>query len=123
MVLTIGAGAAGTFAYAFYRGPDSAVAIDTLYGVLGMLLQLSMLDLAAKACPRRAEGTFFALLMSVYNGSTQLSTNAGGRLYDALGFTPLVLISTVMTALAWLLIPLVNIERIEAAARREADPL
>ena len=123
IVLTIGIGAAGTLAYAFYRGPRSAVVIDTLYGVVGMLVQLTMLDLAAKACPKRAEGTFFALLMSVFNGSTQLSTNVGGRLYDALGFTPLVLISTVMTALAWLLIPLVNIERIEAAARREADPL
>jgi hypothetical protein len=61
--------------------------------------------------------------MSIFNGSTQLSTNAGGRLYDALGFTPLVLISTAMTALAWLLVPLVKIDRIEAAARREGDPL
>jgi predicted MFS family arabinose efflux permease len=61
--------------------------------------------------------------MSVFNGSTQLSTNVGGRLYDALGFGPLVLISTVMTAFAWLLVPLVKIERIEAAARRDPDPL
>ena len=117
IVLTIGIGAAGTLAYAFYRDSSSAMVIDTLYGVAGMLLQLSLLDLAAKACPKRAEGTFFALLMSVFNGSTQLSTNVGGRLYDALGFTPLVFISAVVTALAWLLIPLVNIERIEAAAR------
>ena len=97
--------------------------VDTVYGVLAMLLQLSQLDLSAKACPRRAEGTFFALLMSISNGSSQLSTNVGGRLYDTLGFAPLVLISTAMTALAWLLMPLVNIERIEAAARREDDPL
>jgi MFS family permease len=123
IVFTIGIGAAGTLAYALYRDPGSAVVIDTLYGVVGMLLQLSLLDLAAKACPRHAEGTFFALLMSVFNGSTQLSTNVGGRLYDALGFTPLVIISALMTALAWLLIPLVNIERIEAAARQAADPL
>ena len=123
LVFAIGGGIVGTLAYVGYRGPASAVAIDTVYGVLGMLLQLSLLDLAAKACPRRAEGTFFALLMSVYNGSTQLSTNLGGRLYDALGFTPLVLISAVMTALAWLLVPLVKIERIEAAARRAGEPL
>ena len=122
LVSTIGGGALGTLAYVFYRGPASALAIDALYGVLGMLLQLSLLDLAAKACPKRAEGTFFALLMSVYNGSTQLSTNAGGRLYDALGFTPLVLISTVTTALVWLLVPLVRIERIERAARQADSP-
>ncbi|HMH52753.1 MAG TPA: MFS transporter [Candidatus Acidoferrum sp.] len=123
IVFTIGLSAAGTLAYVFYRGPVSAVVIDALYGVVGILIQLSLLDLAAKACPKRAEGTFFALLMSVYNGSTQLSTNVGGRLYDGLGFTPLVLISTVLTALAWLLVPLVKIERIEAAARADADAL
>jgi predicted MFS family arabinose efflux permease len=81
-------------------------------------VQLSILDLAAKACPRKAEGTFFALFASVLNGSTQLSTNVGGRLYDSLGFAPLVLISSAFTALVWLLVPLVKIDRIEAAARR-----
>jgi MFS family permease len=120
---TIGGGAMGTLAYLVYRGPISGTVVDALYGVLGMILQLSMLDLAAKSCPKRAEGTFFALLMSVYNGSTQLSTNVGGRLYDALGFMPLVLISTAMTALAWLLVPLVKIDRIEATARQDRDPL
>jgi MFS family permease len=122
LVLTIGGGVLGNAAYVFYRSPGSALPIDAVYGVLGMLLQLSLLDLAAKACPKRAEGTFFALLMSVYNSSTQLSTNTGGRLYDALGFTPLVLISAVTTAFVWLLLPLVNVERIERAARREDSP-
>ncbi|MGH6689290.1 MAG: MFS transporter [Gammaproteobacteria bacterium] len=122
IVFTIAGGAAGTFAYLFYRGPVSAPLIDAIYGVVGMTLLLSLLDLAAKACPKRAEGTFFALLMSVNNGSLQLSTNAGGRLYDALGFTPLVLISTALTALAILLVPLVKIGRIEAAAQQDQDP-
>jgi MFS family permease len=123
ILFTIGGGTVGTFTYLFYSGPAPATVIDVLYGVLAMILQLSLLDLAAKACPKRAEGTFFALLMSIHNGSVQLSTNAGGRLYDALGFTALVLISTAMTALAWLLVPLVKIDRIEAAARRDQDPL
>lgn len=114
---TLAGGAAGTFAYAGYRDPASAVVIDTVYGVLGMLLHLSVMDLAARSCPRRAEGTFFALLMSVSNASTQLSTNAGGRLYDALGFTPLVLISGALTTLAWLLAPRARVDRIEAASR------
>jgi predicted MFS family arabinose efflux permease len=80
-----------------------------------MLLHLSVMDLAARSCPRGAEGTFFALLMSLSNASTQLSTNAGGRLYDGLGFTPLVLISGALTTLAWLLTPLVRVDRVEAA--------
>jgi MFS family permease len=123
MNFAIGGGVLGTGAYLVYRDPVSAVVVDTLYGVLFMLVQLSQLDLSAKACPRGAEGTFFAVFTSVYNSSAQLSTNVGGRLYDTLGFAPLVVISTALTALAWLLLPMVKIERIEAAARREDDPL
>ena len=63
------------------------------------------------------EATFFALLMSVFNGGTQSSQVVGGYLYDWLGYTPLVLISAAFTAVAWFLVPLVKIERIEATAR------
>jgi MFS family permease len=120
IVVLIGAGVVAGLGYLLYRGPLSALVIDALYGCVSMIVQLALLDLAAKSCPRNAEGTFFALLMSVFNAGTQLSTNLGGRLYDALGFTPLVLISAGVTALAWLLVPFVRIDRIEAAAREDA---
>jgi predicted MFS family arabinose efflux permease len=116
----IGAGVASMLAYLGYRGPTSALAIDFATGVIAMVTQLAFLDLAAKACPPRVEGTIFALLMSVFNGGTQLSQNVGGRLYDWFGYTPLILISAGMTALAWLLVPLVKIDRIEAEARGRA---
>jgi MFS family permease len=119
IVVSIGLGVVATLAYLLYRGPATAIAIDAAWGAAGMIVQLSILDLAAKACPRKAEGTYFALFASVLNGSAQLSTNVGGRLYDSLGFMPLVLISAALTAAAWLLVPLVNIDRIEAAARRD----
>jgi MFS family permease len=122
IVWTIGAGVLSMLAYLGYRGPTSAVIIDFATGVAAMITQLAFLDLAAKACPRRVEGTFFALLMSVFNGGTQLSQNVGGRLYDWVGYTPLIFISAGTTALAWLLVPLVNIDRIEAAARAGAAP-
>lgn len=114
--LSIGAGAVGTLAYLVYRDPWSALIIDTTFGCVGMLTQLAFLDLAAKACPPRVEATFFALLMSVYNGGTQVSQVVGGHLYDWLGYTPLVLISTAFTTAAWLLVPLVQIDRIQARA-------
>jgi predicted MFS family arabinose efflux permease len=63
------------------------------------------------------EATFFALLMSVFNGGTQSAQVVGGYLYDWLGFTTLVLISAAFTALAWILVPLVRIDRIEVKAR------
>jgi predicted MFS family arabinose efflux permease len=58
----------------------------------------------------------------VYNVGTQASQNVGGRLYDHLGYLPLVLISTGMTAATWLLVPLVKIDRIEARAKQAEVP-
>jgi len=63
--------------------------------------------------------------MSIYNLGTSSSEWTGANLYDWLGYTPLVLISTVFTAAAWLLVPLVPIDAIQAAAaagEREAAP-
>jgi MFS family permease len=120
IVTSIGLAVAGTLAYLLYRSAASAVVIDVVFGGFGMITQLAFLDLAARACPRNVEATFFALLMSVYNGGEQLSEVVGGYLYGGLGYTPLVLISAAFTALAWLLVPLVRIDEIEARARAEA---
>ncbi|HET7876126.1 MAG TPA: MFS transporter [Methylomirabilota bacterium] len=120
--LAIAIAVVGTLGYLLYRGPYSAIVIELLFGCAGMITQLAFLDLAAKACPRRVEATFFALLMSVFNAGIQASQNVGARLYTALGgglsgFNQLVLISAAATAVVWLLLPLVRIERIEARAR------
>ena len=114
---SIGAGVVGTLGYLLYRDAWSALVIDTVFGGVGMIVQLAFLDLAAKSCPRYAEATFFALYMSVSNGGTQLAENVGARLYDWYGYTPLVLIAAGMTALAWAFVPLVRIDAIEARAR------
>jgi MFS family permease len=114
---SIGAGVVATLAYLLYRDAASALAIEITFGGVGMITQLAFLDLAAKSCPRHVEATFFALLMSVFNGGNQLSQNVGGRLYDWYGYTPLVLISAAFTALAWVLVPFVRIDLIEARAR------
>jgi MFS family permease len=120
IVASIGAGTLANLGYLFYRDVTSAVVIETMFGLVGMITQLAILDLAAKACPPRVEATFFALLMSVYNFGVQESQIAGGYLYDWFGYTPLVLISATITALAWVLVPFVGIEGIEARARADA---
>ena len=117
IVWSIGAGVLGTLAYLVYRGPVSGIAITVVFGAVGMTTQLAFLDLAAKACPRHAEATFFALLMSVYNLGMRSAEWTGANLYDWLGYAPLVLISTAFTAAAWLLVPLVPIDAIQAAAQ------
>jgi predicted MFS family arabinose efflux permease len=60
--------------------------------------------------------------MSVFNAGSQLSQNVGGRLYDWYGYTPLVVISAAFTALAWVLVPFVRIDRIERRARAARSP-
>src|SRR2546425_91563 len=49
----IGLGVVGTLAYLLYRGAASALVIDTVFGSVGMITQLALLDLAAKSCPKR----------------------------------------------------------------------
>jgi MFS family permease len=120
IVASIGIGVVGTLGYLLYRDAPSAIVIDTLFGGVGMITQLAFLDLAAKSCPRRVEATFFALLMSVFNGGTQGSQIVGGYLYDWLGYTTLIFVSAAFTALAWFLVPLVKIDRIDARAREGA---
>lgn len=120
--LSIGIAVVSTLAYLVYRDWISALIIDVLFGCIGMITRLSILDLAAKSCPRHVEATFFAFLMSVYNGGTQISENIGARLYDTYGYTPLVIVSTVTTAAVWLLVPFVRIDRIEAKAKRAEMP-
>jgi hypothetical protein len=53
----------------------------------------------------------------MYNGGAGLPDRRR-YLYDWLGYLLLVLISTAFTALAWFLVPLVKIDRIEARARQ-----
>src|SRR5262245_6414997 len=116
----IGAGVIATLADLGYRGQVSAVALSLVFGSVAMFIQLTFLDLAARACPKQVEATFFALLMSVYNGAVQLSQITGGWLYDRLGFTRLIFISAAFTALCWLLVPFLKLEQLEAGHKEEA---
>ena len=113
----IAAGVIATVAYLGYTDQTSAVVISLVFGGVAMFIQLTFLELAAKACPKQAEATFFALLTSVYNGAVQLSQITGGWLYAQVGFTRLIFISAGFTALCWLLVPLLNLEELEK--RRE----
>src|SRR5256885_7066284 len=56
IVLSIAVSTVGTLAYLFYNDRTSAIAIDTVFGGVGMITQLAFLDLAAKACPQARGG-------------------------------------------------------------------
>ena len=112
--VSIGIGVVATLAYLLYRDARSAIVISAVFGSIFMFAQLAFLDLAAKACPRQAEGTFFALLMSVYNIGTSGSEFVGSWLYEYIGYSWLIVVSAAFSALCWLLVPLVRAEEIEA---------
>jgi Na+/melibiose symporter-like transporter len=120
MHISIALGTLTVLSYLFYRDTVSAVIITVVFGAIGMIFNLGFLDLAAKSCPPRVEATFFAALMSVLNAGTKLSENVGARLYEVVGYEWLVWIGAVMTALTWLLMPLVKFDQIDAKARDEA---
>jgi predicted MFS family arabinose efflux permease len=78
-------------------------------GFITAVALLATLDLAARAVPRRAEGTFFAALMSVNNLGTSVAAWVGGHLYDLVGLNWLIAISAITTAACWLLVPWIRV--------------
>jgi MFS family permease len=117
----VAAGVVATLAYLGYRSQLAALVLSLLFGSVSMFIQLTFLDLAARACPKQAEATFFALLMSVYNGAVQVSQITGGWLYDRVGFTRLIFVSAAFTALCALLVPLLKSEELEPRHKTHGD--
>jgi len=95
------------------------ISTGIVFGTLGMIGHLALLDMSAKACPKFAEGTVFAALMSVFNIGSFGSTIVGGWLYDIVGMMPLILVSTAFTAACWFLIKFIDVNSIESNKEEE----
>jgi MFS family permease len=108
--LSIAIGVVSTFAYWGLVGQRSAIALTVGTGTISMIATLATFDLAARSCPEKAEGTFFAALMSIANIGTAGSAFVGGKLYDWLGLDTLILVSGLATAACWLIVPLIRID-------------
>jgi MFS family permease len=115
-------GIASTLAYTVVIDARSAVLVTLAAGVTYMTATLIQLDLAARACPREAAGTVFALIMAAENLAASLASWLGGVLYDRglqhwggrRAFQVLVLVSSLVTAGCWLLVPLLPMPRPDA---------
>ncbi|MBI3085750.1 MAG: hypothetical protein HYY88_08520, partial [candidate division NC10 bacterium] len=119
--LSVAVGVASTFAYWGLVGRWSAIALTLGNGTITMIAALATYDLAARSCPDRAEGTFFAALMSIANIGTAGSALVGGRLYEWLGLRPLILVSGMATAACWLIVPLIRIDERSSAPASAAE--
>lgn len=97
----------------FVNGKIGAWAAYGIFGIGYQIGNLSMLALAASACPKRAEGFVFAAMMSMLNFSAQTADNIGASLYTRAfeqHITPLLLISVGLSALALPILPFVPLK-------------
>lgn len=105
LYLAVALGVISILGFIILVGPKSAVVIFLVFGTISQITHLAVLDLAARSCPARTEGTVFALLMSSLNVGRAGANFCGGWLYDHTGFTPLILMSAAFTALCWVIVP------------------
>jgi MFS family permease len=111
--LSILLGTLTTAAFLLLWNEATAAFINFFSGFAGMIAFLATLTLAADYCPPRAEGFAFAALMSITNLSAALSDNIGSFLYEHLfdrHLDPLILVSAVLTALAFVFVPMLRLQ-------------
>ncbi len=78
-------GAISSFSYLWVQDVKSAVIIYTMFDPIAAFIALAYLDLAAKNCPKMAEGFVFAAMMSLNNTGTSASSAVGGWFYGKFG--------------------------------------
>jgi MFS family permease len=106
--LSIMLSAGTTLAYLLLVGKVSAVVLYFTTGILSMIPFLTVLSVAAAACPPQAAGFTFAGLMSIYNAAGQLSQISGGYLYEKVFLQqigPLIWVAAISTLGAFLIVP------------------
>lgn len=111
--VAIGAAILAVLAYLALAQPSSyaqavAAPLHVSVGMLNQIGMLMILSVAARACPPRAEGFTFAVMMSLYNAAEQFSSVIGSRLYEQVfhqAFAPLLWVAAGSLALCFLLVP------------------
>lgn len=108
--LSILIGVISTLAYLGLRDQKTAILLSISLGIISMVSHLTILDLAARTCPKLAEGTIFAGLMSILNLGASASGAVGGWLSNFVSLKWLIIISALFTALCWLIVPYIKVE-------------
>lgn len=114
LYLSIALGTASAASFLLLTDQTTAAVVNFAQGFAQMIATIASLTLAAQYCPRRAEGFAFAGLMSVSNLADICSANLGAFLYDHVfnsQLGPLIVVSAATTALAAVLVPLLDLKR------------
>ena len=112
-VFSVFAAVAGVMVYTLLVQPHdySAAIARPLHVFVGLVSQIGMLTvltMAAEACPPQAAGFAFAALMSIYNGVEQFSAIIGSRLYNDVfqqSFEPLLWVAAASFMCCLALVP------------------
>ena len=104
---SIGVNALGTLLFLVYSA-STATVVHAVVGAVGVLAELSLMDLAVRSTPRGCEALGFALMMSVRNFGIAMSDVVGSKLMDQahMSFSTLVLVNAGTTAAVLLFVPL-----------------
>lgn len=112
----IAAAVAAVLTYLLLAQPSAyaqtiAAPLNVSVGMLNQIGSLMIFSVAARACPPRAEGFTFAVMMSLYNGTEQVSSVIGSRLYEHVfdhNFAPLLWVAAASLAACFLLVPFLH---------------
>jgi MFS family permease len=96
-------GALTTLSYLYYT-PQTAVAYDVIYGLLGMFIFLMVMDFMARHSVKGLEATSFAFLCSINNLSGVASNLSGAFLLPLVGLKWLIVLSALTSFLCLFLI-------------------
>lgn len=109
--MSIVIGFIGTLAYLLIGGVWSAILVTFIVGIAAQVAFLTVMGVAAEACPRNAEGFAFAALMSISNLASQGSSNFGAYLYDHVfngSLSWLIIVSAICTLATFAFVPLLK---------------
>ena len=69
----------------FLHGQTSAIVITFVGGTIGMIYNLCLMTLAARACPPKIEGTIYGLVIATIGLAGSLGEKLGSTMYDYFG--------------------------------------
>jgi len=116
LVFSVITGVIGTLSYLALLGPSGyaatlCIALNLIFGATSMVATLTVLTVAARACPSESEGFTFAALMSINNAAAQISAIVGAKLYVSVfasSMMPLIWVSAAFTAACIFCLPLLK---------------
>lgn len=104
LVFSVYLGAVTTLCYLYFT-PVTAIIYEVIFSLIGMFIQLMLLDFMARNTKAGMEATSFALLCSVSNFTTTCDGVVGGFLFPHIGLTGLILLSA---GASFLCLPLIK---------------